>query len=70
MTSSHPFGNNPEKIERYRDFWNRSPVDRPLVGFSFVGWYPLEYFSDGHIHFTMATTEGYRMVITADRMED
>jgi len=45
MTSSHPFGNNPDKIERYRAFWNRSQVDRPLVGFSFVGWYPLEYFS-------------------------
>lgn len=41
----HSFGNNPEKIGRYRAFWNRDKVDRPLVGFSFVGWYPLEYFS-------------------------
>jgi hypothetical protein len=45
MTSGYPFGNNPEKIERYRAFWNRDDVDRPLVGFSFVGWFPLEYFS-------------------------
>ena len=45
MTSAHPFGNDPAKIERYRAFWNREPVDRPLVGFSFVSWYPLEYFS-------------------------
>ena len=41
MASNHPFGNDPEKIERYRAFWNRDSVDRPLVGFSFVGWYPL-----------------------------
>ena len=45
MASTHPFGNDPAKIERYKAFWNRDPVDRPLVGFSFVGWYPLEYFS-------------------------
>lgn len=45
MASSDAFGNDPAKIERYKAFWNRSEVDRPLVGFSFVGWYPLEYFS-------------------------
>ncbi len=45
MVSSHPFGNDPAKIERYKAFWNRDEVDRPLVGFSFVGWHPLEYFS-------------------------
>ncbi len=45
MASSHPFGNDPAKIERYKAFWNREAVDRPLVGFSFVGWYPLQYFS-------------------------
>ncbi len=45
MASSHAFGNDPAKIERYKAFWNRDDVDRPLVGFSFVGWYPLEYFS-------------------------
>ena len=41
MTSNYPFGNDPAKIERYKAFWNRDDVDRPLVGFSFVGWYPL-----------------------------
>jgi hypothetical protein len=45
MASSHPFGNHPEKIDRYRAFWSREATDRPLVGFSYVGWYPLEYFS-------------------------
>ena len=45
MTSGYPFGNDPGKIERYKAFWNRDTVDRPLVGFSFVGWYPLEYFT-------------------------
>ncbi len=45
MAPSHPFGNHPAKIDRYKAFWNREEVDRPLVGFSYVGWYPLEYFS-------------------------
>lgn len=45
MVSSFPFGNDPSKIERYRAFWSRAAVKRPLIGFSFVGWYPLEYFS-------------------------
>ncbi len=45
MAPSHPFGNDPAKIERYKAFWNRSDVGRPLVGFSYVGWYPLQYFS-------------------------
>jgi hypothetical protein len=38
----HPFGNDPAKIEGYNRFWNRNPVDRPLVGFTlrnlFVLW--------------------------------
>jgi len=45
MASNRAFGNDPAKIARYKAFWNREAVDRPLVGFSFVGWYPLEYFS-------------------------
>ena len=45
MASGHPFGNDPAKIERYRAFWNRDDVDRPMVGLSYVGWYPLEYFT-------------------------
>jgi hypothetical protein len=39
-----PFGNDPAKIARYRAFWNREEVRRPLVGFSFVGWFPLGEF--------------------------
>jgi len=40
-----PFGNDPAKLERYRAFWNRDPVSRPLTGFTFVGWFPLGEFA-------------------------
>lgn len=40
-----PFGNDPAKVARYRDFWNRSDVSRPLVGFSLVGWFPFREFA-------------------------
>jgi hypothetical protein len=33
------------KIRRYRAFWNRATVDRPIVGFSLGGWFPLESYS-------------------------
>jgi hypothetical protein len=36
-----PFGNDPTKIEKYTAFWNREDVKRPLVGFTFIGWFPL-----------------------------
>ncbi len=39
------FGNDPAKIERYRAFWNRSDVRRPLVGFTCVGWFPFGEFA-------------------------
>jgi hypothetical protein len=39
-----PFGNDPAKIARYRAFWGREPAERPLVGFSFAGWFPLGEF--------------------------
>ena len=45
MPSSYPFGNDPAKIEGYRAFWNRSPVKRPLVGFSIKSWFPLQEFA-------------------------
>jgi len=45
MATKHPFGNDPAKIDGYKAFWNREEMKRPLVGFSFVGWFPLEYFS-------------------------
>jgi hypothetical protein len=40
-----PFGNDPAKIARYRAFWNRQEVKRPLVGFTFSGWFPLRDFA-------------------------
>jgi len=43
--SKAPFGNDPGKIERYLAFWNRAEVKRPLVGFTFVGWFPIREFS-------------------------
>jgi len=42
--SRAPFGNDPAKIEKYTAFWNREDVKRPLVGFSFIGWFPLGEF--------------------------
>ncbi len=45
MPSTHPFGNDPAKIEGYRAFWDRSPVKRPLVGFSIKSWFPLQEFA-------------------------
>jgi hypothetical protein len=33
-----------EKVGRYTRFWARSPVERPLIGFSVGGWFPLENY--------------------------
>ncbi len=41
----YEFGNDPAKAERYKKFWNREPVKRPMVGFSFLSWFPLDEFS-------------------------
>jgi len=40
----YAFGNNPERIEKYKAFWNRDKVDCPLVGFTFRGFFPLEEY--------------------------
>ncbi len=45
MSTEAPFGNDPDKIDRYRAFWDRAPVDRPLVGFSFKSWFPLREYA-------------------------
>lgn len=45
MAPSAPFGNDPSKVARYRAFWNRDEVDRPLAGFSFKSWFPLEEYA-------------------------
>ena len=33
-----------DRIDRYRWFWNRAPVDRPLIGFSVGGWFPFQHY--------------------------
>jgi hypothetical protein len=43
--SRAPFGNDPAKIEKYTTFWNREDVKRPLVGFTFIGWFPFGEFT-------------------------
>ena len=43
-TETVPFGNDPSKVARYRAFWDREPVRRPLVGFSYKSWFPLNEF--------------------------
>ncbi|MGD0223856.1 MAG: hypothetical protein ABSF71_16120 [Terriglobia bacterium] len=43
--SKVPYGNDPAKIDRYKDFWSLADVKRPLVGFTFVGWFPFGEFS-------------------------
>ena len=45
MASQAPFGNDPAKIERYRAFWSRGDVKRPLVGFSFKTWLPMDEYA-------------------------
>lgn len=34
-----------EKIERYLAFWNNTPVERPMVGFSLGGWFSFQSYS-------------------------
>ncbi len=81
MASKYPFGNNPAKIEGYKAFWNRENV-KPLAGFSFVGWFPLEYFKvckswkvDDYITPEMIEPEAWlddqeRLLEEGDRIED
>ncbi len=35
----------PAKLARYRAFWDRAFVERPLVGFTLAGWFPLQEFA-------------------------
>ncbi|GHV29852.1 hypothetical protein AGMMS4952_16110 [Spirochaetia bacterium] len=41
----YEFGNDPAKVDLYKKFWNREPVKRPLVGFSFKSWFPIDEFA-------------------------
>ncbi|NLT74756.1 MAG: hypothetical protein GXX94_11315 [Chloroflexi bacterium] len=45
MLKRWPFGNDPAKVAGYRSFWLREPASRPLVGFSYRGWFPLQEFA-------------------------
>lgn len=61
-----PLGNDPGKIDRYKAFWNRDDVRRPVVGFSLVGWFPLGEFavcrawaSDGYLTPEMIDPEAF-----------
>jgi hypothetical protein len=37
-----------EKLKKYRDFWSGSEVERPLIGFSLGGWFPLHHYTAMH----------------------
>ena len=41
----YPFGNDPAKIEGYKRFWAREPMERPLIGFSLKSWFPMYEFA-------------------------
>lgn len=34
-----------DKIRKYRAFWANAPVERPLIGFSLGGWFPLQSYT-------------------------
>ena len=48
------------KIDRYLKFWTRSPVDRPLIGFSVGGWFPLQSYR------TLQKLRGARDLVSED----
>lgn len=78
----YAFGNDPKKIDGYRKFWARESVKRPLVGFSFKSWFPLDEFKasaswpkDGRLTPEMVVPEDFlddqeRLLNEADRIED
>ncbi len=77
-----PFGNDPHKIARYRAFWNRDAVSRPLTGFTMIGWFPLDEFAaarawgtDGYVTPEMVDPEAFlddhlRMLREGETMDD
>ncbi|MCL5744645.1 MAG: hypothetical protein M1541_12080 [Acidobacteria bacterium] len=76
------FGNDPGKIGRYRAFWNRAEAKRPLVGFSLVGWFPVQEFTaarawstDGYLTPAMVDPDAFledhlRMLREGDVVDD
>ena len=43
--SQTSFGNDPRKIEKYKAFWKRKEMERPLIGFTFRGFFSLDEYS-------------------------
>ena len=41
MTTTRPLE---RKLDRYRRFWDRTAVERPLIGFSVGGWFPFQHY--------------------------
>jgi hypothetical protein len=37
-----------EKIKKYNSFWSAAEVERPVVGFSLGGWFPLQSYTAMH----------------------
>ncbi len=76
------FGNLRVKTERYRKFWSRESVQRPLVGFTQIGWFPLnefaaakcwagcEYITPETIDPAQLVPDHVRMVAEGDLIED
>jgi hypothetical protein len=44
VISHKPLGDDPFKIEKYQVFRDREDVERPLVGFTFRGFFPIEEY--------------------------
>ena len=34
-----------DKLRKYRAFWANAPMERPLIGFSLGGWFPLQSYT-------------------------
>ena len=80
--SPAPFGNDPAKIEGYRAFWRREEVDRPLIGYTLRGWFPLQEYAasrswptDTYLTPEMVVPEAFladeaRLLAEGERMDD
>ena len=76
------FGNDPAKIEHYRAFWSRSPVERPMVGFTLRGWFPVQeyavsrdwpvdsYLEPGMVQPPAFLVDEERLLSEGERMDD
>ena len=79
---TYPFGNDPAKTRRYREFWDMNLSGRPLVGFTFKGWLPVEEYRitsswplDSYLTPDMVDPADFladqdRMIAEGERMDD